>query len=278
VNNKFWCWFFIFWPIAAVVACAISPAMKWGFPGDPQTPIGAKIDDLYYMILIVVVVVFIGTQIAFGYVLWRGIQHREGEKAWFTHGSHILEATWSAVPAIILLFISLYQLDVWASFRVQSHFPEKARLAPIAEVTARQFEWRIRYPHPGREFKNQQQVNAWLQKPAPDDLYTVNDLRVPAAEDVVIHLRSGDVQHSFFVPALRVKQDALPGQIIPIHFFVNKTGEYDLTCAELCGWGHYKMRGRVLAQSRDEYEKYLEQLERDQSFDGTKPSDEESEE
>ncbi len=276
MSNKLWCVFFMFWPVLGLVVCAISSSMGWRFPSEPQTPIGGRIDDLFYMITAIVLVVFVGTQIALGYVLWRGINNKQG-KVLFSHGSHSLEVIWSIVPAVILLFISLYQLDVWASFRVKSTFPEKAVLAPIAEVTARQFEWRIRYPHPDRVFENEAAVDEWLEHPGEDDLYTVNDLRVPAGEDVVVHLRSGDVQHSFFVPEMRIKQDALPGQIIPIHFFVNKVGDYDLTCAELCGWGHYKMRGRVFAQSRDEFAEYIQQLEIDQSFDGAGLSDEEEE-
>ena len=262
--KNFWCVFFIFWPIVAVLITCISPAMGWWFPGESATPLGVQIDNLFYLILIIVTVTFIGTQVAMGYVLWRGSRDTES-KAWFTHGSHNLEVIWTIVPSGILLFISLYQMDVWMEYRVKSHFPKGVLNAPIAEVTARQFEWRIRYPAPGKKLQ---------LKPQPDDLYTVNDLHVPINRPVMIQLRSSDVQHSFFVPDLRVKQDAIPGQIIPIWFEVTRTGDFPLTCAELCGWGHYKMRGRVLAQSEDEFQNYLKQLQSDQSYDGvSKPAD-----
>lgn len=264
--NRFWVLFFIFWPIVAVVSCWIAPDMGWWFHAESATKLGTQIDDLFYLILVIVTVVFIGTQIALGYVLWRGIENREG-KALFTHGSHNLEVIWTIIPSGILLFISLYQLDVWRDFRVQSAFPQQAVEAPIAEVTARQFEWRIRYPAPGKKLQ---------LTPQPDDLYTVNDLHVPSNRPVMIQLRSGDVQHSFFVPDLRVKQDAVPGLVIPIWFEILRAGEYDLTCAELCGWGHYKMRARVMADREDQFQEYLLELQRQQSYDGTGDSPESS--
>lgn len=259
--NKFWPIFFMFWPALAIVCFVISPDMNWWFPGPAMSPIGEQIDNLFYLILVIVAVTFVGTHIALGYVLWRGVDNKE-DKAWFSHGSHNLEMLWSIAPAGILMFISLYQLDVWMRFRVKDHYPEGT--TPIAEVTARQFEWRIRYPAPGKQL---------MTTPQPDDLYTVNDLHVPMGRPVSIRLRTMDVQHSFFLPELRIKQDAVPGTVIPVWFEASQLGEYDLTCAELCGWGHYKMRGRVLAQREAEFQQYLKTLDEEQRFDGvTEPS------
>ena len=276
--RRIWFLFFMIWPILAIVTCWISPAMNWGFPygNESASTLGVQIDGLYYLILIIVSVAFVGTQLALGYVLWRGSADTGG-KALFLHGSHSLEVIWTIVPSGILLFISLYQLDVWAQYRVTSQFPEEARFAPIAEVTARQFEWRIRYPDPGRVFRDENDVLKWLRNPQPDDLYTVNDLHVPSNRPVQIRLRSGDVQHSFFVPELRVKQDAVPGLVIPIWFEIHNTKEpdpklngvtYELLCAELCGWGHYKMKARVVAQPEKAFREYLEQLKKEQFYDG----------
>lgn len=273
--KKFWVYFFIFWPIAALVLCFYAPGANWWFPKDSVTgsdeaftPIGQRIDQLFYLILIITTIVFIGTQIGLGYVLWRGAGGRDENNAWFSHGSHNLEVIWTIVPAGILLFIALYQMDTWADYRVKSKFPEEALLSPVAEVTARQFEWRIRYPAPGTEFESEADVKDWLENPRPDDLYTVNDLHVKSNEPVVIHLRSGDVQHSFFAPQLRVKQDAVPGLVIPILFDVTKAGTYDLVCTELCGWGHYKMGAQIVAQTPGDFESYLKDLQADQNDDG----------
>lgn len=277
--KKFWVLFFIFWPILALAVCFYAPYAAggdgWWFPKDPVSgsdeafsPIGQRIDQLFYLILIITTLVFIGTQIGLGYVLWRGATGRDENNAWFSHGSHNLEVIWTIVPAGILLFIALYQMDTWADYRVKSTYPEEALLSPIAEVTARQFEWRIRYPDPDRKFKNEMEVKDWLENPKSDDLYTVNDLHVKSNEPIVIHLRSGDVQHSFFAPRLRVKQDAVPGLVIPILFTVNKAGEYELTCTELCGWGHYKMGARIQAETPEDHRAYLEKLKAEQNDDG----------
>jgi cytochrome c oxidase subunit II len=255
--NKFWSCFFCFWPIVAVIVSMLSPSMNWWFPGKAMSPLGEQIDNLFYMIMWIVAVTFVGTHIALGYVLFKGVAHEDGKKSWFSHGSHSLEVLWSVAPAGILLFISLYQLDVWMEFRVQSHFPEGT--TPIVEVTARQFEWRIRYPAPGKTLQ---------PVPQADDLYTVNDIHFPLNRPVLIRLRSEDVQHSFFIPELRVKQDAVPGTVIPVWFEASGLGEYDLTCAELCGWGHFKMRGRVFAETVEDFERYKLTLQAEQNYDG----------
>jgi cytochrome c oxidase subunit 2 len=96
----------------------------------------------------------------------------------------------------------------------------------------------------------------------------VNDLHVPFGKPVVIHLRSDDVLHSFYLPHLRVKQDAVPGQIIPVIFEGDKAGQFEIVCAELCGWGHYKMRGQVHIQTDEEFAQYLKDLGQQQFDDG----------
>ncbi|MBX3440171.1 MAG: cytochrome c oxidase subunit II [Planctomycetaceae bacterium] len=267
----------MFWPIAAVIVSWMAPDWNWWFPlgpagdGSAMSPLGERIDDLFYMILVVTTITFIGTQAALGYVLFTGATRAEqppaeegGERAWFTHGSHNLEVMWTIVPAGILLFIALYQMDVWAEFRVKDRFPEQVRSGPLAEVTARQFEWRIRYPG----LDEQGHPLPLMPDPQPTDLYTVNDLQLPSGRPVMISLRSEDVQHSFFLPELRVKQDAVPGLVIPVWFQAKKSSEYALLCAELCGWGHYKMKARLVAQSESEWLQWLRELTTKQNDDG----------
>lgn len=288
--KKFWVAFFIFWPTVAVLSFVVAPGRDWWFPygAESAAPLGQQIDNLFYMILVITGAVFIATQVALGYILWRGARDTD-EEAVFTHGNHNLEVIWTIVPAGILLFIALYQMDVWAQYRVTSQFPEEARTAPVAEVTARQFEWRIRYPSPetSRELKTEADVRDWLRNPRPDDLHAVNELHVPTHRPVQIRLRTEDVQHSFFVPELRVKQDAVPGLIIPVWFEVENRKPYDdalggvsyhFLCAELCGWGHYKMGARLIAQPQEDFEAFLEELEKQQFDDGVPDKSEKTDE
>ncbi len=275
--KRFWCLFFMFWPITAVIVCWLAPGWNWWFPQGPagdglaSSPLGRRIDDLFYMILVITSITFVGTQVALGYVLFTGARRgdqpadaEEGEKAWYTHGSHNLEVMWSIVPAGILLFIALYQMDVWAEYRVRNEFPKQVQSGPLAEVTARQFEWRIRYPGLDEEGN----PLPLMAEPQPTDLYTVNDLHLPSGKPVMINLRSADVQHSFFLPELRVKQDAVPGLVIPVWFETKKSANYALLCAELCGWGHYKMKARLVTQPEEEWRGWLRDLHAEQTDDG----------
>lgn len=256
--GKVWSLFFVGWASIACLSCWIAPQMGWWFPSKSMSPLGLQIDDLFHLILVITAVTFIGTQAVLGYVLWRyGGEH--GNRGVFSHGSHNLEVIWTVVPAGVLLFIALFQMDVWARYRIKSNFDQEALSHPLAEVTARQFEWRIRYPAPGKVLQ---------PTPQPDDLYTVNDLHAPIGSPVVIQLRSDDVLHSFFLPALRVKQDAVPGLVIPVWFQASKSGIYELVCAELCGWGHYKMRGQLTAEREDDFQNYLKKLSETQFDDG----------
>ena len=282
--KRFWCIFFMFWPLLALYICWVAPENDWWFPSAAMSPLGERIDDLFYMILLVTTLVFIGTQIALGYVLWTGAKRTDPgntAKAWFTHGSHNLEVIWSVVPALVLLYIALYQLDVWRDFRVRNAFPndEMANVLAdlgveadaqgqpmnaLAEVTARQFEWRIRYPG----FDADGNLLPLESDPQPTDLYAVNDLHLPSGVPVMINLKSADVQHSFFLPDLRVKQDAVPGLVIPIWFQASKSDTYPLLCAELCGWGHYKMKARFVAEPADDFLGWLRELHEQQNDDG----------
>ena len=271
-EKKFWVGLFVVWPILAVVFCVWGAKAGYWFPPTPgvdgstasASPIGDQIDDLFYMILLITTITFILTHIALAYAMWKGAKKTDADKAWFSHGSHSLEVIWTIVPAVVLLFIAFVQLPVWRDFRVISSYPQEAKDYPIAEVTARQFEWRIRYPAPGKKLQ---------PTPQPDDVYYVNELHVPSGRPVLIYLRTQDVQHAFFLPELRVKQDAVPGLRIPVWFEAKKSETYTLVCAELCGWGHYKMGAEMIAESPESFDAYIKKLQEEQEYDGVPIAD-----
>jgi cytochrome c oxidase subunit 2 len=139
-------------------------------------------------------------------------------------------------------------MGTWAEIKFRSAAP---KVQPLAEITARQFQWVIRYPGPDRRLHS------------PDDLVLVNDLhfvKTPTGSDrmTLIYLKSADVLHSFFLPQIRIKQDAVPGLTIPVWFNADRSGRFDLVCAELCGWGHYKMRGNVtIHDTQSEFDEWM---------------------
>jgi cytochrome c oxidase subunit 2 len=90
-----------------------------------------------------------------------------------------------------------------------------------------------------------------------DDIVTLNTLTVPVGQPVELRLRAKDVIHSFFMPVLRIKQDAVPGMEIPLRFKPEKVGSYEIACAELCGLGHYRMRGVLEVVEPARFESWL---------------------
>ena len=258
--GKFWSILFLLVPIFGTVLFVVAaddqswPLKKHWFPED-VSEYGHVIDNLFMFILWLTGIVFIVTEVALAVFLWRYDAKSNRDPVKYTHGSHSLEVIWTVLPAATLLFIAIYQMNAWAETKTRE--PEKPGVR--VEVVARQFEWRVRYPNTLQTNDEGKQVIGY----GKDDLYTVNDIHIPVDEDIVVDLKSMDVLHSFFLPNLRVKQDAVPGMKIPIWFKAKKEGKFDLVCAELCGWGHYKMRGRLTVTSREKYERWFqEELEK----------------
>jgi cytochrome c oxidase subunit 2 len=241
-------------------------ADDWGlwFPEHVST-IGPGVDGLFNLILIPVTITFLGTELVLAWSLFKFSSPRLAGKSVFTHGSHKLEMVWTAIPAILLVVIAFAQLGQWADIRFESGFKEdleesettldwypyakgglQGDLPVFAEVWASQFDWRIVYPDETGDLHG------------VDRLEVPFEFVVPVDTKVIFHLRSRDVLHSFFVPEFRLKQDAVPGMTIPVWFQAEKAGTYDLICAELCGWGHYKMAGSVKVLPKDEFKTWLE--------------------
>lgn len=190
---------------------------------------GADIDRLYYIILVITGLVFVLTE---GLLIWFLIRYRrrDGQKAEYSHGSVKAEVIWTAVPFVIVLALALMSKGLWDHVKDPAQIPDDAY---EVLVTARQFEWITTYPGADGVFGTD------------DDFTLTNRVQLPVGRPVVVHLEAEDVIHSFFVPEFRVKQDAVPGMAMAVWFEVTEPGEYTLGCAELCGIGHYRMRGTV---------------------------------
>jgi cytochrome c oxidase subunit II len=102
------------------------------------------------------------------------------------------------------------------------------------------------------------QMNAWADAKMRNDIFRYDgEIHLPMGEEVLLLIKSSDVLHSLFLPNVRMKQDVVPGMAQYMWFKVTETGEYDIVCAELCGWGHYKMKGRATFEAREDYDKWL---------------------
>ncbi|MBI1818066.1 MAG: cytochrome c oxidase subunit II [Deltaproteobacteria bacterium] len=204
---------------------------------------GGQIDHLFYLIYYLTSVTFIlvaGCMIAF-LVMYR---HSDGRRATYTHGNTTLEIIWTIVPALILIMLGFMSKARWEEIKSPAHMPPPDL---YVRVTAKQFNWEIRYPGPDGKFDTD------------DDLQVDNDLHVPLNKVVRVILRSKDVIHSFFVPQMRLKQDAVPGRDIQVWFQATKAGQYEIPCAELCGFGHSGMKGALFVQTKDDYDQWVKE-------------------
>ena len=266
MQQKGWAIFFGAVLLGTFLLCAVSPFVGWWLPANVAS-FGGEVDYLYYVILGFTAFFFVLTEVLLVWAMYR-FSWRPNTKSQYVEGNHRLELLWTIVPAGILLFIAFAQINAWEKIKYQAKMPDPDL---VMGVTARQWDWTMRYADEARP-KN---PRAWAEIPASDDIYLPDELHCWKGANVKIYLKTQDVLHSFFLPQLRLKQDALPGKTIPMWFnaidantrFNEKTGaceltdkskEWEIACAELCGGGHYRMRGLLYVhESKEDYQKWL---------------------
>ena len=205
--------------------------------------------------------IFVLAQGALG---WTILKHRDGGRKPATFAaSSKLELLWTAATAVLFLGLAAGGIGVWA----EVHLSEPKPGAMVVEVVAKQFSWNFRYPGPdgkfGRtdlKFVSDSSGNPFGiddRDPAGKDDVVIGALRVPAGTPVELRLQSRDVIHNFFVRELRMKQDVVPGMIIPLRFQADTPGTYEVPCSELCGLGHHQMRTSLIVMPKDEFEPWL---------------------
>jgi len=213
--------------------------LQW-LPEDVST-FGGEIDSLFYLIYYITAATFILVTVLM-IVFLVVYRERPGRRATYSHGNTTLEIIWTIVPAAILIVLSFMSVSTWA--KVKREAPETDF---ELQVAAKQFNWEIVYPGSDRKFGTE------------DDRKFDNDLHVPVNKVVRVHLTANDVIHSFFLPNLRLKQDAVPGRTILVWFEATKPGKYELPCAELCGFGHSGMKGWLFVHTPEEYAKWAQE-------------------
>ncbi len=221
---------------------------------------GAAVDGLFNITLAVTGVVFVGVHVLLAWLLWR-YPARGTERADHWHENRALELTYTIVPAVALVILISMGAVVFA--RVHSAPPSDAL---IVDVRAEQFAWVARYPGPVGAFGRVDPARINLRDnpmgldpadPAGADDIVTRELHLVTGRPVRVRLRAKDVLHSFFVPEFRTKQDAIPGMTIESWFTPTRAGNYEIACAELCGVGHYVMRGKVKVESQQAFDAWL---------------------
>lgn len=241
-------------------------AKTWWLPHGASA-LASRIDQQFALTYVLMGIVFVLAQGALGFLVWKYRDTGTPRKVSYSHGNTTLEVMWTALTAILFIGLNLMGSPIWAAERFE---PAKPGAVPV-EVTGMQFAWYFRYPGPDRTFGRTRPelqdaslgsasaVGLDMSDPASRDDFVTTTLVVPANRNIRLTLRAQDVIHSFFVPELRFKQDAVPGMAIPVVFTPNHEGNFEIACAALCGLGHYRMRATMKVVSEAEYENWLAQ-------------------
>jgi cytochrome c oxidase subunit II len=309
VNQKWWSLLFGTVMLACTALFVVAPIVDWWLPRAVSHH-AEHIDNLFYLILAITGFFFILTEallISFMYLYSAGEpgEVRGPSVFWnvfkpltnvFNTATKV-EMAWTLVPAVILLYLAFAQVSTWADVKYKSRLDkfenDDGQMPVQVEVSARQFEWRMRYPSSAtwREWqknpdlaKRRALAERWVKNGQFDDVHVVNELHIIKDRHCVVQLSTKDVIHSFNSAHMRVKQDALPGKTIPVWFkpiasnvtpIKDKDGKivrwedgggrdedtgkpkdptlvWDIACAELCGWGHYRMVGKIYVHESEE--------------------------
>ena len=244
-----------------------NPGLKglW-LPEDISTH-GAPIDSTIWLLHIFMLILFVGWGIFFLYCLFR-FRRSASPKASY-EGTHSKLPTWLEVGVAIVEVIILvgFSMPVWAKYK---NAPPPEDQAMRVRIVAQQFAWNIHYAGPDGVFgpthfsmvavDEGNPIGLDMEHPdAADDVQTINELVFPVDKPVIAEISSMDVIHSFWIPQLRVKQDAIPGMTVPVWFTATKAGDYEIACAQLCGLGHYRMRGLVYIKSAEDYQAWMDE-------------------
>jgi len=223
----------------------------------------AEIDQMTALVHWLMLVLFVGWGAFFIFALIRFRKGANPKASYVGAKGKLAKSTEVAVALIEVILLVFYAIPAWAK-RV-TNFPG-GNDAVIVRVVGEQFAWNIQYPGKDGKFGRTDPTLVSADNPlgldrrdpdAKDDIVSINNLNLPINRPVLVHLTSKDVIHSFGVYELRVKQDAVPGLEMPVWFVPTREGQWDIACSQLCGLGHYRMRGFVNVQSAAEYDKWM---------------------
>jgi cytochrome c oxidase subunit 2 len=212
--------------------------LEW-LPANVST-YGGEIDKFFHIIYYITTTVFLLVNITLVYFLIK-YRQKAGVKARYYHGNSKLEVFWTIATFIAMLILALASQPVWS--KIKQEIPPTEI---VMKITGKQFNWEVLYPGPDKMFGTE------------DDYQVDNQVHVPVNKPVRVILNAKDVIHSFFVPELRLKQDAVPGRDIMAWFEATATGKYEIPCAELCGFGHSGMLGYLFVHSDGEYDAWVD--------------------
>lgn len=249
-----------------VVAALALIGFLIGWRLDVASEEGKGIDATITYLLVVTGLIMLGGHAVLCWFLW---QSGNGDAPAYKRPSARTEWKWAVIPVLLMIALSeggvlLVSGPVWDALYV-----EKPKDPVKVRIVAKQFEWLMRYPGKDNTFGRADPKDPDLidtenpmgidedDEASLDDIWKRGVLVLPVGRPVVLWMETRDVIHSFFVPQFRVKQDLIPGFPTRLKFTPSRTGTFELVCTELCGMGHYTMRGQVRVVEPAEYEDWL---------------------
>jgi cytochrome c oxidase subunit 2 len=238
-----------------------------GLPVQASTHAG-EIDQMISLVHWLMFILFVGWGIFFAYVLFRFRKSANPRASYTGAKGKLSKGIEVGIVVIEMILLIFYAIPAWA--RRVSAFPSENE-AVVVRVIGEQFAWNVHYHGPDGRFGRTRPELVTADNPigldrsdpdAKDDVTTINQLNLPVDRPVLVHLMSKDVIHSFGLYEMRVKQDAIPGMSMPVWFIPNRVGEYEITCSQLCGLGHFRMRGYVNIQSQTDFTKWFDDQEK----------------
>ena len=256
--------FAVFLLLMTIISVYIFITKVWWFP-PAITNVGHEIDGQFTRTFLITGIVFVAAQFGLALAIFKFRDH--GQKAAYFEGNNTMEIIWTLATVVLFVGLGLYARSAWA----QVHFTDAAPGAIPIELTGQQFTWNFRYAGPDGTFGRTKPnlvsastgnpIGLDSTDPASKDDIVSPVAAVPVGREVDLVIKSQDVIHSFFVRELRLKQDAVPGMEIHLHFTANDPGTYEVICSQLCGLGHYRMHSTITVMSEADYEKWLKDQE-----------------
>lgn len=238
---------------------------------------GLLLDRIFYTILAVTATAFVVMHLWLIVPLIRSRRRgdvsgserpRSSRPRWMTGPASVVGGGIVLLCVIEAALLTVSEAD-WA--KIYSAAPASAMQV---EVIGRQFLWYVRYPGPDGRFGRTDPRLISASNPlgidpgdpaGKDDVIVANDLHLVVGRPVRVRVTSVDVVHSFFLPNFRVKQDAVPGRVVEVWFTPDRPGTYQIACAQLCGVGHYTMRGNVTVESQSAFDEWIRTQEKMQA-------------
>jgi cytochrome c oxidase subunit 2 len=250
--------------VITLVSTAIFLSRRWWLPPDISV-LGEGIDHQLVETMVASGVLFVASQLALALFVWQAaVRGDEQAIRIFPGGALPMVVFASVLVGIEIVVLSLVGTRVWARIFLS---PPGADALHI-DVQAEQFAYYFRYPGPDGKFGavhpeliDEANYNFFGLDPANDttarDDIVAASLAVPLNREVLLTLHAKDVGHAFYVPALRLQQDFVPGLVIPIHFTATQAVKQEIVCTQLCGLGHYNMRAYLEVMPQEQFEQWL---------------------